>query len=158
MQYETTITSPIGELTLIFQQEFLIGIRFSNDGRTTKQDQNPSKQVVVDQLHAYFNNPYFRFNIPLKLLGTDHQQKVWHALQEIPVGTTITYGELAKSIKSSARAVGQACRKNPIPIIFPCHRVVGVQGLTGYSGRRTGKMLEIKEKLLKHESMFFSQK
>jgi methylated-DNA-[protein]-cysteine S-methyltransferase len=83
--------------------------------------------------------------------GTDFQKRVWSELQKIPVGKVVTYGDLAKKLKTSPRAVGNACRANPILIIIPCHRVVGKNSLGGFSGQRAGKWLQIKEQLLKYE-------
>ena len=77
----------------------------------------------------------------------------WAALQDIPAGTVLTYGELARQLDSAARAIGGACRNNPIPILIPCHRVVGQQGLGGYAGAVTGDPLGIKRWLLRHEGV-----
>jgi methylated-DNA-[protein]-cysteine S-methyltransferase len=74
---------------------------------------------------AYFADGQFRFSLPLFLKGTPFQQRVWQALEEIPPGETRTYGEMAKALKTSAQAVGNACRANPCAIVVPCHRVVG---------------------------------
>ncbi len=92
--------------------------------------------------------------ISLKLLkqGTPHQNKVWTELLKIPLGETLTYSGLAKKIGSAARAVGNACRTNPYPLLIPCHRVVSVSGMGGYSGHRHGEYMLIKEKLLAYEA------
>jgi methylated-DNA-[protein]-cysteine S-methyltransferase len=85
------------------------------------------------------------------LEGTEHQRKVWQAMQAIPCGQTLTYGELATRIGSSAQAVGQACGSNPVPIVIPCHRVVGKTGLGGFMQHAEGESLDIKRWLLDHE-------
>ncbi|HQW37457.1 MAG TPA: methylated-DNA--[protein]-cysteine S-methyltransferase, partial [Usitatibacteraceae bacterium] len=105
------------------------------------------------QLQSYLDNPAFAFDLPMKLTGTRHQLSVWEAMCAIPAGETRTYGELAKSIGSSARAVGGACGANPLPIVVPCHRVVGANGsLGGFMGaRQEGFELSIKRWLLAHE-------
>jgi len=108
---------------------------------------------VIEQLRAYFHDPHSPFTIPLTLQGTVFQQRVWAALQTIPPGTALTYGELAQQLTTAARAIGGACRNNPIPILIPCHRVVGRQGLGGYTGEVTGDPLGIKRWLLRHEGM-----
>ena len=92
--------------------------------------------------------------ISLKLLkqGTVHQNKVWAELLKIPLGSTLTYSALAKKIGSAARAVGNACRTNPYTLLIPCHRVVAVNGMGGYSGHRHGEYMKIKEKLLAYEA------
>ena len=79
--------------------------------------------------------------------------RVWQALQKIPYGEVKTYGQLAKELKSSARAVGNACRANPIPIVIPCHRIVAVSGIGGYAGKTDGPVLERKRWLLAHEGI-----
>ena len=79
---------------------------------------------VVGQLEAYFRNPRHPFTTPLALAGTAFQQRVWEALRNIPPGTALTYGELARQLDTAARAIGGACRNNPLPILIPCHRVV----------------------------------
>lgn len=107
---------------------------------------------VVDQLNGYFDDPGSTFSLPLNLRGTAFQRRVWHALMTIPPGDTRTYGALAKSLGTSARAVGGACRANPVPIIVPCHRVVAARGLGGYAGHTDGTLLAIKDWLLEHES------
>lgn len=83
--------------------------------------------------------------------GTPFQRRVWQALQQIPPGETRSYGELAKQLGSSARAVAGACRANPVPILIPCHRVVSASGSGGYMGQLDGPALEIKRWLLHHE-------
>jgi methylated-DNA-[protein]-cysteine S-methyltransferase len=85
--------------------------------------------------------------------GTAFMNRVWHALEQIPPGETRTYGDLAKSLNTSPRAVGNACRKNLYPLVVPCHRVVSVTGLGGYDGQIGGEKLDIKEKLLAHEKI-----
>jgi methylated-DNA-[protein]-cysteine S-methyltransferase len=106
---------------------------------------------LISQLQSYFSNPAFVFSMPLALEGTPFQQKVWAALQQLPVGTRCSYGELANRLNSGARAVAGACRANPLPIIVPCHRVVAANGLGGYMGQIAGQGLAMKEWLLSHE-------
>jgi methylated-DNA-[protein]-cysteine S-methyltransferase len=109
----------------------------------------PVLKETEQQLNAYFKNQLKKFNIPLAPKGTEFQQAVWQKLQNIPYGKTITYGKLAAQMGDvkKMRAVGMANGKNPIPIIIPCHRVIGADGnLTGYAGG-----LEKKVILLKHE-------
>ncbi|MEW5756381.1 MAG: methylated-DNA--[protein]-cysteine S-methyltransferase [Pseudomonadota bacterium] len=106
---------------------------------------------VSRQLVEYFKGTRTEFTFPLHAGGTVFQQRVWQALMQIPYGTTMTYGALARELHSSARAVGNACRANPIPIVIPCHRVVGASGIGGYSGETTGDGIAIKRWLLEHE-------
>ncbi len=104
------------------------------------------------QLDAYFTNPSHAFNLPLDLRGSDFQQRVWRQLAEITAGSPLTYGELADTMGSGARAVGNACRRNPLPVVLPCHRVVAKSGLGGFAGRTQGGFMDIKSALLAHES------
>ena len=92
----------------------------------------PLAQKVCEQLAAYFADPDFHFDLPLQPGGTAHQNKVWQAMCAIPRGKTRSYGDVATQLGSSPRAVGQACGANPIPIIIPCHRVVGKAGMGGF--------------------------
>jgi len=103
------------------------------------------------QLDAYFAGQLTEFDLPLVYSGTDFQQQVMHALRDIPYGETCSYGEMAKKLgrDGAARAVGSANRRNPLPIIVPCHRVIGANGeLTGFAGG-----LSIKRKLLTLEGV-----
>lgn len=107
---------------------------------------------TIRQLNEYFDGKLRKFSLPLAPQGTEFQKKVWNALKEIPCGETRSYGEIAKVIgnEKASRAVGMANNKNPIPIIIPCHRVIGANGkLVGYAGG-----LDIKEKLLKLEKTY----
>lgn len=104
---------------------------------------------AIEQLKAYFNGELKTFDLPLDPKGTSFQQKVWKALQSIPYGETVSYGDLATQIErpTASRAVGAANGQNPLPIVVPCHRVIGANGkLTGYAGG-----LKIKKSLLDHE-------
>ena len=113
---------------------------------------NQLAKEVARQCKAYFKNPHLEFDLPIKPAGTEHQRKVWASIQDIPVGHTITYGELAKKIKSGPRAVGTACGANPYPLIAPCHRVVSAQGIGGFMKENSpGLYRQIKLWLLKHE-------
>ncbi len=112
---------------------------------------HPATRELMAQLTAYFEEPDWRFDLPLALSGTPFQQKVWRALRDIPPGAPLTYGELARQLGTSPRAVGNACRANPLPIVIPCHRVIGRHGLTGYMGSR-GQTLIYKQWLLAHEA------
>jgi len=106
---------------------------------------------TANQLEQYFSAPEIDFDMELELHGTPYQQRVWQALREIPAGQTLDYTELAQRLNSSARAVGNACRANPLPIVVPCHRVVAKSGLGGYMGQREGEAVDIKRWLLQHE-------
>ncbi len=142
------IETPIGPLTLEADENAVTAIRFSAGGA---QDASPLLDAAEAQLREYFAGARRTFDLPLAPHGTAFQQRVWAALRAIPYGETRTYGELAAAIgnPSASRAVGMANHRNPIPIIIPCHRVIGANGtLTGYAGG-----LEIKRRLLALEGI-----
>jgi methylated-DNA-[protein]-cysteine S-methyltransferase len=100
----------------------------------------------------FWPEPKQTVNLKLLKQGTAHQNKVWAELLRIPQGETMTYSTIAKLIGSAPRAVGNACRSNPYTLLIPCHRVVSVNGMGGYSGHRHGEYMKIKEKLLDYEA------
>lgn len=108
-----------------------------------------------DQLMRYFHDPALEFSLPLVLAGTAFQRRVWSATLGIPAGYTKTYGGLSALIGGSPRAVAGACRANRLPILIPCHRIVGASGLGGYHGCTDGPMLAVKSWLLQHEASRF---
>src|SRR5262245_8390445 len=140
------IDSPIGPLTLIAQDGSLAGVhmeikRYRPDaaelGAAVASASDPVLAAAAVQLDAYFRGELTSFDLPLSLDGTHFQRCVWAALQSIPYGETISYGELARRIgqPSAFRAVGLANGRNPVAIVVPCHRVIGADGsLTGYGG------------------------
>ena len=150
-RYQAIIQAPFGVLGIRCVTEALTGIEFLAPDIAFKLPDNLFAQNVCDQLFAYFKNSEYKFNLSLKLDGTTHQLKVWNSMCEIPLGLTRQYGEIAKEISSCPRAVGQACGSNPIPIIVPCHRVVGKTGLGGFAHHNAGYTLDIKRWLLAHE-------
>jgi len=143
--------SPVGRLAIQTDGDKLTGIEYGVRQAITRKLTDPLHQKIKRQIEAYFNRPSREFRLPLSLKGTPFQQKVWHALQNIPVSQTISYGELANHLHTSARAVGNACRANPVPLVIPCHRVVAKDGIGGFSGAIHGKQIERKRWLLQHE-------
>jgi methylated-DNA-[protein]-cysteine S-methyltransferase len=116
--------------------------------------QNALAKEVAKQCKAYFKDPNYQFDLPMKPLGTVHQQKVWQIIRQIPLGEARTYGEIAGAIKSGPRAVGTACGANPFPLITPCHRVVSAQGIGGFMKENSpGLYRQIKTWLLRHEGV-----
>ena len=136
----TTFTSPIGELLLISDGEALTGIHFDGHHGMAPTPGGEHDPVIVEaarQLRAYFAGERHAFALPLRPAGTEFEVEVWEELRRIPYGETLSYGELAGRVGNpgAARAVGRANACNPIPIIVPCHRVIGADGsLTGFGG------------------------
>jgi methylated-DNA-[protein]-cysteine S-methyltransferase len=151
-KYDASLKTPFANIGLCFEKDVLVGVYYVNSDLRVKPVSAEAKRVC-QQIKNYYSKPPVdkSFDIELKASGTDFQMKVWKSLQNIPLGTVVTYGDLAKRLKSSPRAVGNACRKNPISVVIPCHRVVSKTGLGGYSGSTSGNPLKIKEWLLKHE-------
>ena len=113
----------------------------------------PFARQVTLQLEQFFASPEQPFTLALDLQGSVFQRRVWQALTQIAAGQTLTYGELATRLGSGARAVGNACRHNPVSIIVPCHRVVSAAGIGGYSGSVGGREIDRKHWLLRHEGI-----
>lgn len=156
--YAAIFDSPVGRL----------GIRLDSDGRVCEIDNlfserleaagDTAAQEVVSALAAYFANSAKAAKacttaVDLAPTGTDYQRRVWKALCAIPRGEVRTYAELASELGTGPRAVGQACRRNPIPILIPCHRVVSCKGVGGYAGANAGRWLAVKQWLLHHEGI-----
>jgi len=153
--FYTQIESPVGPLLLAGDAQGLRSLSFEKSRRAErvqqdwKQDKTQFAEVIR-QLRAYFGGKLKEFNVPLALEGTEFQLSVWRSLRTIPYGETISYGQLAQRIGNpkAVRAVGLANGCNPIPIIIPCHRVIGSNGsLTGFGGGIANK-----KKLLALES------
>ena len=154
MTESRVIATPIGSLWLTVEAGRLIAVDYGPARVTPREASNdPLLDAVVEWLNHYFDQPTDPWpNPPLALHGTPFQQRVWGALQQIPVGETMSYGALARMVGSSPRAVGGACRRNPILILVPCHRVVSITGVGGYAGEwGSGSKVEIKQWLLRHE-------
>lgn len=135
------------KLEIITENEKLKTINFTDKYKEAEDDETTLK--IKKELMDYFTGKRKEFEINLDLQGTEFQKKVWDEMAKIPYGETMSYGELAQKIGNpkGSRAIGMACNRNKIPIIIPCHRVVGKNGkLTGFAGG-----LEIKEFLLKIE-------
>jgi methylated-DNA-[protein]-cysteine S-methyltransferase len=150
------IAAPFGGLGILTElvdgSLMLSRIEYLPATTTLVSPKNQLAREADKQFKAYFQNPHYQFDLPLKPSGTDHQKRVWSSIQTIPVGKTKTYGEIANQIKSGPRAVGTACGANPYPLITPCHRVVSAQGIGGFMKEDApGLYRQIKLWLLKHE-------
>ena len=149
--YDAVIATPVGRLGIVLEDGALSDVDFLGDTTVRHAPRTTEAKKVCRQLRSYFTKPRLFFRLPLKLLGTPFQQRAWRALRRIPAGRTLSYGVLARKLDTSARAVGNACRANPIPIVIPCHRVVAAKGAGGFMGKRSGTALRLKRWLLQHE-------
>lgn len=143
--------SPLAMLGLRVEDGVLAGVDFLPVSAAPCPPREPFARQVCAQFEAYWADPGLVFDVPLAPRGTPFQQRVWAALQSIPTGATLTYGELAARLKTGPRAVGQACGANPLPVIIPCHRVVGAGHAGGFMQGREETALALKAWLLTHE-------
>ncbi|ADJ28921.1 methylated-DNA--[protein]-cysteine S-methyltransferase [Nitrosococcus watsonii] len=150
--YGAIVATPLGKLGLSTSENTLIGLDFLPLNTPECFPLDSAARAALAQLQAYFADPRVMFTLSLLPQGTVFQKRVWHALCLIPPGSTVTYGKFAEKLKTSPRAIGAACRTNPLPIFIPCHRVISSQGLGGYSGATEGPYLDIKAWLLRHEA------
>lgn len=143
-----SVKTPVGDLTLVERDGALVAV---NWGKAKREQETPLLAAAKAQLDGYFFCGLKNFELPLAPAGAEFDRQVWRAMQEIPWGRTRTYGEIAAELGGTARNVGTACGRNPIPIIIPCHRVVGADGaMVGYSG---GAGVESKVALLALEGV-----
>ena len=134
--YQKSIKTPIGTLYIVEENEKIIEIRYKTPKDNALEKDTKLLQKAEKEIDEYFKGERKEFDLPLNPKGTEFMKKVWKELQKIPYGKTATYGEIAKRIGNpkASRAVGMANHKNPIPIIIPCHRVVGKNNkMVGYA-------------------------
>ena len=150
--YDAVIAAPFGAVGIRVRGEVVCDIAFL-------PADTPSLEPTVDvaaracaAIHSYVEDPLQSIDIPLAIDGSDFQKRVWAAIARIPNGQTRTYGDLAAELGSTARAVGQACGDNRLPLAIPCHRVVAASGTGGFAHHATGTMIDVKRWLLTHES------
>ncbi len=151
---QAVLASPIPGVPLITlrsEQGLLCAVEFQLEAGPIIPPLESATVQAVQLLNNYFRDSHFPQPVLRPVCGTSFQQRVWQLLQQIPVGETRSYAEVAAQLGSGARAVAGACRANPLPILIPCHRVVSGAGLGGYMGQKNGPLLEIKSWLLHHE-------
>ena len=152
--YDAILPAPFGALGVRIAVGRLVGLEFLPTETPFHVGESPLIREIAAQFATYFDNSAHRFELPLNPIGSDFRRRVWQALLAIPGGETRTYGDLARQLGSSARAVGQALGDNPLPIVIPCHRVVAADGgLGGFNHSRTGYSIDVKRWLLTHEGV-----
>lgn len=149
--HDMVLESPLGRLGIACRDQRLVRLDYLTGRVALNPASTAFEREIAAQLAQFFETPSQRFTLALDMRGTDFQRRVWQALIRIPAGQTLTYGELAAQLGSGARAVGNACRNNPVSIVVPCHRVVSASGIGGYSGKTDGREIDRKQWLLKHE-------
>jgi methylated-DNA-[protein]-cysteine S-methyltransferase len=156
-EYDFLYDSPTGQLGICIDAGSITKIIWleqdvlATETSPSKSINNKLKEEVVSALDDYFESGLFEDEISLCPDGTRFQKRVWQALKRIPSGTVKTYGDVARELKTSSRAVGQACRRNNIPLFIPCHRVVAARGIGGFMGGY--RHVERKRWLLQHEGI-----
>lgn len=153
--YAACIACPGFSLGIYADDHHVTGIEFLPAQDPFVADTTLAREIQR-QFHAWLQDPRFQFTLPLAPAGTPFRQQVWQAMLAIPCGETLSYGEVAKQLRSAPRAVGGACGANPYPVVVPCHRIVAAssgfnQGLGGFAHQRGGFLLDIKRWLLNHE-------
>ena len=150
-EYQAIMNSPVGKLGICTSGNQLKKIEFLSSRSREREAQDRFAREVVRQLKRYFSDSSWKFTVPVLEQGTLFQRRVWKNMKEIKSGKTESYGDIAKRLNTSPRAVGGACRANPVPIIVPCHRVISSTGIGGYAGETRGINITIKRHLLRHE-------
>lgn len=150
--YDAILAAPPCRLGAVFTGEALTRLDFLPTDAPAVTSLDRRAQRLARELDAYWANPAHTFDLLFAPQGTRFQLRVWHALLNIPPGRPTTYGTLARQLGTAARAVGQACGSNPLPILIPCHRVLAANGLGGFMHAASGAPLDVKTWLLAHEA------
>ena len=145
------MATPFGVLGIRTHGETIVEIAFLPREGEVLAPADKLSVVAWLQIERYLDDPSYRIALPLEEAGTPFQRRVWSAIAAIAPGRTRRYGEIARGLGSSARAVGQACGENPYPLVVPCHRVVSSSGIGGFAHSGGGYLLEVKRWLLAHE-------
>ncbi|MFN2646788.1 MAG: methylated-DNA--[protein]-cysteine S-methyltransferase [Burkholderiales bacterium] len=149
--YDAIVEFPRMKVAVRTRDEHVSEIRYLPPQVAMQTPRNALAERAAQQLERYRDDADARFELPLLIEGTDFQRRLWQALCEIPRGSTLTYGELARRLGGEPRAVGQACGDNRLPIVIPCHRVVAANGIGGFAHASDGYLVEAKRWLLAHE-------
>lgn len=151
--YDAILAAPVCRLGARFTGDALTRLDFLDADGAVSTRLDTRARALARELDAYWDDAAHSFDILFVPAGTPFQLRVWHALMAIPPGCPTTYGALAKHLRTSPRAVGQACGANPLPILIPCHRVVGGKGPGGFMHAVSGAPLDVKTWLLAHEEL-----
>jgi len=150
--YDVVVGFPKMKVAVATREGRVAGIRYLPPDADPVAPQNALAERAARQLERYREDPDAKFDLPLLIEGTEFQRRLWDALCAIPRGRTLTYGEMARRLGGEARALGQACGDNKLPIVIPCHRVVAAGGIGGFAHSTDGYLIEAKRWLLMHES------
>lgn len=161
--YQAVIDAPFGRIGIRTRSEsagaseILVQVVYLLPDTALRSPETALAKRVAQQIERYLIQPSADFDVPRASVGTPFQQRVWQAISEIPCGTVRTYGQLARTLGSAPRAVGQACGSNYFPLLIPCHRVVASNGIGGFShSAGDNYFLTVKRWLLAHEGIVYS--
>ena len=151
--YSARLATPFAVLGIRTAGATLSGIDYLPKGAATLDPLDRLAERVCRQIGRYLDDPRFRFDLPFDYRGSEFQCRVWRAIHAIPSGRTLTYLDVARQLRTAPRPVGGACGANRIPLVIPCHRVLGSGGIGGFMHSRRGPGIEIKRWLLEHEGI-----
>jgi methylated-DNA-[protein]-cysteine S-methyltransferase len=149
--FDVIVEFPRMKVGVAIRDGQVVRIHYLPPDSPAKAPTNALAERAARQLERYRENPDAPFDLPLRVEGTPFQRGVWAAMCAIPRGRTRSYGEIAQELGGEARAVGQACGDNRLPVVIPCHRVVAADGIGGFGHATGGYLLEAKRWLLMHE-------
>lgn len=149
--YQARYPTPFAVLGIRTAGATLTGIDYLPRGAATLEPISRFAERVCRQIEHYLDDPEYCFDLPFDYRGTAFQCRVWRAIHAIPSGSTLTYLDVARQLRTAPRPVGGACGANRIPLVIPCHRVLGSGGIGGFMRSRRGPGIEIKRWLLRHE-------
>lgn len=151
--FSAVLEAPFGAIGIRTEQDHLRELVYLPSSFTEQTPTDSLSERAALQIARYLADPDFQFDLPLASIGTDFQNRVWKTIAAIPRGQVLTYGEIARRVRSAPRAVGQACGANWFPVVIPCHRVTATGGLGGFgnSDDEAGFHLGVKRWLLAHE-------
>lgn len=152
LHFDAVVAAPFGGIGVRIADRAVTELVYLPASIAAMAPKSPLAQAVAAQIEAYLADPGFRFELPLAVRGSDFQQRVWRAITSIPSGSAMTYGQVARQIRSAPRPVGQACGANWFPLVVPCHRVLAAGGIGGFASHDDeGFHLSVKRWLLRHE-------
>jgi len=150
--YDVVIDFPKFKVGVKTRDDRVVEIRYLPSTTPTVSAKTTLARKAAEQLEQYREDPDTKFDLPVRVEGSELQRGVWDRMCAIPRGKTRTYGELARELGADARAIGQCCGDNKLPIVIPCHRVVGADGVGGFSHTTDGYLIDVKRWLLMHEA------
>jgi methylated-DNA-[protein]-cysteine S-methyltransferase len=150
-RHHARLKTPFAVLGIRTVVERVTDIEYLPVGAAVLAPLNALAEQTCAEIERYLDDPAYPMNVPFELEGTLFQRRVWSAIATIRPGRTLTYTDLARTLRTAPRPVGGACGANRLPLVIPCHRVVGASGLGGFMNARSGSPLDVKRWLLRHE-------